>query len=79
MYLHTSYLKTEQKNTCTDILQVVQFSSEWTSQKGLASHADNLRALSCVSVSKTSAEMSGYKHKPIAAHSLLRGNLFVDK
>ena len=47
--------------------------------KGLASHADNLRALSCVSVSKTSAEMSSYKHKPIAAHSFLRGNLFVDK
>ena len=47
--------------------------------KGLASRADDLRALSCVSVPHTSAEMSGYKHKPITTHSLLRCNLFVDK
>lgn len=47
--------------------------------KGLASQADDLRALSCVSVPQISAEMSGYKHKPITAHSLLRCDLFVDK
>lgn len=44
--------------------------------KGLASHADDLRAFSGVSVPQFFAEMSSYKHKPITEHSLVKCNLF---